>query len=256
MSMLIQQSAVQHGLEDVRELWTPADLSPYAWYDAELSPKTIPLLTQVSQWNDISGNQLHASSPTQTRRPLYDAANKWLSFDGVDDYFYVPSPLIATGNSPFTIFAVVTPRSTSGHQKIYSQGDRGADNGTPNLGFVDNKFFHGAWASDYAPGTISSGTQYIAAYRYGSGTRAVYANGSQIGSQNYSSGSWRNNFPVIGSLASTEQFAYMRLRTLIFFRSSLSDADRNKVEGYLAHLWSATNSLPASHPYKVRPPTR
>jgi hypothetical protein len=40
----------------------------------------------------------------------------------------------------------------------------------------------------------------------------------------------------------------------IIYAEALSDADVAKVEGYLAHKWGVTDSLPASHPYKAAPP--
>ena len=40
---------------------------------------------------------------------------------------------------------------------------------------------------------------------------------------------------------------------LVFFRR-LASAEAQKVEGYLAHKWGVTASMPASHPYKSSPP--
>jgi hypothetical protein len=33
------------------------------------------------------------------------------------------------------------------------------------------------------------------------------------------------------------------------------NTDRQKIEGYLAHKWGLTDSLPVDHPYKTSPPT-
>jgi hypothetical protein len=41
---------------------------------------------------------------------------------------------------------------------------------------------------------------------------------------------------------------------LIIINGSLSTADRQTVEGYLAHKWGLTASLPSDHPYKNVPP--
>jgi len=43
---------------------------------------------------------------------------------------------------------------------------------------------------------------------------------------------------------------------VIVYNTALSDADRQKVEGYLAHKWGLTAKLPADHPYKSDPPKR
>jgi hypothetical protein len=40
----------------------------------------------------------------------------------------------------------------------------------------------------------------------------------------------------------------------IICNTNLSVSDRQKIEGYLAHKWGVTNSLPAGHPYKIAAP--
>ena len=42
---------------------------------------------------------------------------------------------------------------------------------------------------------------------------------------------------------------------LIICDTALSVADRQKLEGYLAHKWGLTANLPAGHPFKTTPPT-
>jgi len=41
---------------------------------------------------------------------------------------------------------------------------------------------------------------------------------------------------------------------LLFFNYELTQADREKLEGYLAHKWGLTANLPSSHPYKSSAP--
>ena len=42
---------------------------------------------------------------------------------------------------------------------------------------------------------------------------------------------------------------------VVSFNTKLSDSDRQMVEGYLAHKWGLTSSLPSSHPYALGAPT-
>ena len=44
------------------------------------------------------------------------------------------------------------------------------------------------------------------------------------------------------------------LAELVAVPAALSTDDRQKVEGYLAHKWGLSESLPADHPYKAAPP--
>ena len=62
--------------------------------------------------------------------------------------------------------------------------------------------------------------------------------GYQIGSDRTNGG--RNWNGVIGEVLS--------------FSSKLSDTDRKKVEGYLAHKWGVANTLDSNHTYKDVPP--
>jgi hypothetical protein len=41
---------------------------------------------------------------------------------------------------------------------------------------------------------------------------------------------------------------------IIITPSTISSADRERVEGYLAHKWGLTADLPSGHPYKTSPP--
>ena len=41
---------------------------------------------------------------------------------------------------------------------------------------------------------------------------------------------------------------------VISFNTKLSDSDRQKVEGYLAHKWGLSSKLPSSHPYSLGHP--
>ena len=45
-----------------------------------------------------------------------------------------------------------------------------------------------------------------------------------------------------------------KIAEVLTFSSALSSAEREKVEGYLAHKWGFTSKLPSSHTYKVTAP--
>ena len=44
------------------------------------------------------------------------------------------------------------------------------------------------------------------------------------------------------------------LAELVVVPAALTDDDRQKLEGYLAHKWALADLLPADHPYKAAPP--
>jgi hypothetical protein len=47
----------------------------------------------------------------------------------------------------------------------------------------------------------------------------------------------------------------MDVAEVLVFSIPLHDAERQKVEGYIAHKYKLTSLLPASHPYKNTVPT-
>ena len=48
----------------------------------------------------------------------------------------------------------------------------------------------------------------------------------------------------------TQQAANIDIAEIVFYQSALSLSNRQLIEGYLAHKWALTSSLPAGHPYK------
>lgn len=231
-------------------LWSPIALNPSGWYDAELSAKTLSG-SEVSQWDDLSGNSRHASQGTSANRPTYDGTDKWLSFDGSNDFLNPSAALLGSGNSPHTIFAVVRPDSTGTHRYFYAQGSESA-NQLPHVGFAGSAYAHNWFGSNYTAGTISTGTWYIVAYPYDGSTRSIYSNGSLIGNNSYSSANNTTANPYIGR--ATTNYFLGKLRTLIVYQSALSDENRKRVEGYLAYVWGLQSSLPGDHPYRYNPP--
>ena len=101
-----------------------------------------------------------------------------------------------------------------------------------------------------------------------SGEEGVYVNGTSVTSTNYdptnadisSSPDFRiGRDPDITYADQATQFNYafgsMDIAEVLVFSIPLHDAERQKVEGYIAHKYKLTSLLPASHPYKNTVPT-
>ena len=58
-----------------------------------------------------------------------------------------------------------------------------------------------------------------------------------------------------GSDSTPASFYTGKLGEFIQYNGTLSQADREKVEGYLAHRWGLEGLLDSGHPYKASPPT-
>jgi len=71
---------------------------------------------------------------------------------------------------------------------------------------------------------------------------ATITNSNRVGIGGYADGS--------GSQAAI----YVDIAEIVFYQSALSLSNREKIEGYLAHKWGLTSSLPNDHPYKSSAP--
>ena len=89
--------------------WSPtSESSVEAWY-----PKGVGIKlngSNVSQWDDSSGNGLDMVQEASGSQPAYSAGV--LTFDGVDDYLKTAGQISITGD--FVIGVVVNPNSYSG----------------------------------------------------------------------------------------------------------------------------------------------
>lgn len=248
-------SAIAGGARRNKPLWTPADLStaPSSWHDCELSAKTLSG-TEVSEWLDLSNNGRTASQATSANRPIYNSSDKWIEFDGSNDFMSLSSAPLSSGNSSVTMIAVVNFNVTSGVRAAFHQGSASTTHQGLYLGMNSTSYRWGVAGSSYDAGTISSGTWYIIVMTYNGSTRVIYSNGSTIGTNSYSSANWGTASPRFGSLNDNSNYFNGKLRTFIAVNAALSTAEREKVEGYLAHLWGLSGSLPGGHTYKTNPP--
>ena len=78
--------------------WTPAELTTELWFDAADTSTVIHSSNSVSQWNDKSGNNRHATQTTGGDRPTLQAgalnSKAVLRFDGSNDKLYYPGGFV------------------------------------------------------------------------------------------------------------------------------------------------------------------
>ena len=66
---------------------------------------------------------------------------------------------------------------------------------------------------------------------------------------------WRTSLQFGRNVASIyNDFMLGLIGEIILYSSALSEGDRQKVEGYLAHKWGLADNLDGSHPYESSPP--
>ena len=227
------------GLTQAANNWTPAELPTHLWFDGADASTITHSSNAVTQWRDKSGNNRHANaSGGNSPQFVSNALNgkSLLRFDGSDDRMeftggFVPGDFVVlfkrTNNAQSVVESGTgTSRGWLGNWgAIWASHNRYSTNGYP-LSTIQPD---GAYGSDYF-------------MVYGSDTR--WTGGlSAGGGQNF-----------IGRGTPGYQSLNGDLAEFVVFTSTLSDADRDRVHGYLAHKWGQTAIIPGGNPYKTTAP--
>lgn len=218
----------------VQAQFSPNNFSPLFWLDGEdvngngSNPSNG---ATVTQWTDKSGNGRHASTGTGT--VTYNASNEGLDFDGSSNLDF-SSDYYATKGS-FTVIGV-----WEGTGQFFG-----------NQGTAGNRMY--LWhdgiqvGTNKATGAAISG-QSLVVYQANSNTdvQVVFTNGSSTA--NSGTGTWtdiNSNQRVGGVNTPMNGSAY----EMLAFNYYLGSGIRQELEGYLAHKWNLTLSLPLGHKY-------
>ncbi len=253
--------------------WTPADLAgSVVWFDSangiNLSGST------VLGWTDRYSGLL-ASNVTSTARPIVSTnlinGIAPLYFDGTSDFLAYLSPTNMLATDAKSIVSVLRSRANPGTYYGYSISTRvnygGVDNSLRGWLIIANETFHlyGHTAGGNAYATAEKLTLNeiaIVGYYKQAGTTtnlvSVYENGTNYAlAVNQSLNGFAelaNGYTTIGQQGGA--YAQMDLGEQIAASYVLTQSDRQKVEGYLAHKWGLASNLPADHPYKAAAPTK
>jgi len=225
-----------------QKLWRPDELgaSLALWLDAEDTASITLNGSTVSQWNDKSGNNNHASQATATLQP--SLSGKDIIFDGVDDGFNLTSQVL-------------------GEMYIYTvargSGYLFADSFDRIVYTSTNLIYWSNGAGDIFTGNTVTGynntqTQITEEFYNNVDTATTALNG-----QNSLTGIFQPDFSIsrIGRKwnAATGISSWNGAINEIIIATD--NADRQKLEGYLAWKWGLEANLPSGHPYESAPPT-
>lgn len=233
------------------KLWTPSEITTTAWYDAYDEGTITHSGGSVSQWDDKSGNNYHATQGTGSEQPLTGTRQlngvNVLDFDGGDS-LQLPTAL-ETYTSNLKWFCLAEVDSGLSALLYWSNSTSriaGAEVNRAGTGVVE--FRPGntqvtVSASEAVPATI---------YEFVTG-QGIYIDGNQEKVGQALAGATVSD-AYIGSRAFADRINGA-IAEVIIIDGSLSTGDRERIEGYLAHKWGLEANLPAGHPYKTNPPT-
>ena len=237
--------------------WSPSDLGSALalWLDADDADSVTLNGSSVTQWNDKSGNNRHAAQNTATQQPLYLAnglnGKPVLSFDGAGDGFTlaegvgVPRDMVSVSQGGGYLYSAANTTDrlayTSGGTNLYW----GTASNSPSNVVIPGRNNTSTFIEQYSAG----GADYAWA-AYLNGTNAA---GGSLGTL------WNNSniLTQIGlqftALTGISTWSGI-IAEIVWTNSVMASPVRQKLEGYLAHKWGLTGSLPADHPYKNSAP--
>jgi hypothetical protein len=269
--------------------WTPAYTNTYLWLDASDSTTLTQTSGFLSQWDDKSGNARHFTQTVSASQPAVTVSglNNYdvISFDGTNDRLNSNAPasawqfLHSSIRSSIYIVLQHTHTDTAG---IVFNTNAGTSSRTGITYFIEDRTIVPASDSLAIYCTRAGGFTVF----YGripdnslpSGSPCIYSaitnptatlanrvanrvNGSGVAFVDTSSNSSATaNNPTdtlyIGASSTSTTglpfFGFIAETIICSGANTLSDSE--KFEGYLAHKWGLTSSLPSGHPYRNSPP--
>jgi len=236
--------------------WTPAEITTAAWFDAADSGTITESGGAVSQWDDKSGNDKHATQGVGSEQPTTGANTinglNALTFDGVNDTLAIPSLGMTDGAC---IFYVFSPTNDPYYTVV------GTSDGTD--GREHDKIWTGNYPKTFRTvrinntGTGSSfpedGLGMITKNAQTSGPNYdIFLDGEHLVAHT-AAFTFSDNIDIIGSDGGAAVFTG-DIAEIVVVNEYMSDPDRQEVEGYLAWKWGLEGSLPGGHPYKSAAP--
>lgn len=236
--------------------WTPADLgaSLELWFDANDTATVTLNGSTVSQWDDKSGNTRNISQGSASQQPTWNSTGlngmPTVVFNGSNDIL-LNQNAGTIGVTNITIISLMRYAGASGEDVPIVIGQTGQTGRIRGLYRPNNGTTQGfaCWATDITSSSLSTdtgGTHHIFEavmpdntsvnlYRDGvvdtGAPRALNGSAAQpVNFDGFSLGSLQG--PAVGNYYSNVEVS----EALILY-TAISDADREKIEGYLAWKW-------------------
>jgi len=257
--------------------WTPAQIATVAWYDAEDAATIAATDGAVSQWSDKSGNQRHLQQSSGSMQPVTGTR----TINGVNVLDFTPnqnlfrdsgvSNMLPYGEATYVFHVVAHDRSDIMSSSIMfslnTEDGFGTGGGALEMHTGTNNGSRVVLADEggaritLTGGSFTTNTAYLQTTSYdrtaaAGMTATVWVDGTQLvsGSKAVRNENIANHF-YVGATSSTYRGMDGTIGEVVIAHG-LDEANRQKIEGYLAHKWGLAANLPVDHPYKDAAPTK
>ena len=218
--------------------FSPTSISGIAlWLDAADQTSITLSGSNIAQWNDKSGNGYNAIGYGGLTY-----SNNNIVYNGSTGYFSTP---YQSGSPVETGFAVVNMTNTNSFilggtgegVRIFSYQTQGFAIGYfGQTGLITNT-------------TLNTNTTYLISYNYSSTSASINVNGTQAANSSGNYSAYSNTNTLIGGWSNGQAYIEGKVSEIIVFNTTLSESNRQKIEGYLAWKWGLNANLPIGHPY-------
>jgi hypothetical protein len=230
------------------------------WLDASDSSSVTLTSSAVSQWNDLSGNNRHATQGTANNRPAYSATvngRNVITFDGTNDSLISGlASSVITGY--VTMFCVCRPSSswTTSTANFKSPLMARNSDGSSTWGmliFFDPTFFSGRLVTNYFwrnagynsgfGANISVGAVQLMAVRISASDSDRRTSGSAspvLVTNTAGTGGASNRYLTVGEDPTQSRYWTDYVCEVLVYSRSLTTAEVLSIESYLIAKWGIT----------------
>ncbi len=244
-------------------VWSPKYITGCSlWLDAaDSSQLSLSAGTSnITTWKDKSSNGWNA---TAAGNPVYNSTLKRVQFNGSTSYLSNLSYAINLSQRSF--FLVLSENSRTNVAGVFSQIPNprtGNDYQTTNGMTIETSsglyFYANNGGYSSALGNTILLTQAIYNDNMNGTQGSSYLSGANTSnrSANYTAGTCAG-YMLGARWAGAQSTPYLNgnINEVIVYNVPLTMYQRQQVEGYLAWKWGLVSQLPASHPYKLFPPS-
>jgi hypothetical protein len=235
------------------------------WLDAADQGSMTLSGSNVTQWNDKSGNEKHATAGGTT--PTYSSATRSIVFGGAG-YFTNSSLSLPLSTRSVFIVCKQTSRAADfeGIMLLSSPSDGSIDYDSSttipyfasgsNVVVGDTAFSiynRGTYVQNYRPYVLTPLGIYTDVFGSSSGT--LYVNGTSNSTVADSSGLGTANGYILGarkfSGTTLSTFLNGTINEILVYNTALTTSQRQQVEGYLAHKWGLAGYYDSSIPLSI-----
>ena len=236
-------------------LWTPSEITTELWLDASDETTITESLGAVSQWDDKSANLNHATQVVSADQPVtgVNTLNTLNVIKFNEQFFDIPSLtgikslMFVTNNLNGSINAAVSP--------IIATDSVSDDHVFVRTNVVDTDYdisIDGA-SSNSGRASVNGSLTLTSGTNINLGRTDVQNKGANVWYVDFTNAA---TIDFVARLIAPGLDAQLigDIGELILLTTVPSEADRQKLEGYLAWKWGLEANLPSGHPYELAAP--